>query len=615
MSVPLGIYKFEVYDGSTFITKLTYYAPLRRSASGESYYIDGNTGDGAYGVMNVFGGSVSMLFRNKTYPVSPYLHQTVFEVCKFPEFIGFNMSPYTDGRVLTFYLDKANHMGIYICINTGSPTYYQYKYFRGNWESGWFNDQGWVQDYWNQWGMYLGVGTSHSIPLPDWSQLAVVGDTSTDIFCYGAYDCLSDNRYNSTSGEAHSYPYRVNIRATGSSGPSGMTKAQMLTWLGAYTPSVPDPDNPFWPGGPSEPGDNDPGNFSEDSDVVTPDTMPILSSIATGMATLFTPDSTQLKSLSDIFWGSQWWTALQNTVEGIDKMFVSLGIVPFAVDAGSTVEVTWLGLAWTEVYLTLAAKQYYEFDMGTINMGNDDRIFTSGSALDYSPFSKLGIYLPFIGYQELDIDEFRGASVNLKYRIDILSGTCVALISVGGNTIYQFTGNCMTQIPITSQSFESMITNAVNVGIAVSGVRSASAVGSAAGEVSQEMVDKGKASEKQRALSDTKSRVHVEGAVDRLLSACANSIMGLKPNYDKSGAVSNSASLLAVKQPFLFLTTPRQCIPEHYQRYSGFPSNITRKIGECSGFLVVESIRLNGLVATSSEVEEIYELLKSGVIV
>ena len=389
--------------------------------------------------------------------------------------------------------------------------------------------------------------------------------------------------------------------------------ADIGAWVQGLAPI--DPDNPYSPGGPSGPGDDTPGNFSDDSDDVEEDTLPTISAVGTGMATIFTPGSLQLKNLSDIFWGASWWQALQNSVEGIDKMFVSLGIVPFVVTPGATVEVTWLGLAWTEVYLTLAAQQYFEFDMGSINLADDPRIFTSNSALDYSPFSKLGIYLPFIGYQELDVDEFRNATVSLKYRIDILSGTCVALVKINGNTIYQFTGNCMTQIPITSQSFESMITNAVNVGIAVSGVRSASAVGSAATEVNSELNAAGKTSEAQKTLADTKSRAHVEGATDRLLSACANSIMGLKPNYDKSGAVSNSASLLAVKQPFLFLTTPRQCIPEHYQRYSGFPSNITRKISECSGFLVVESIRLNHLVATSKEVEEIYDLLKSGVIV
>ena len=70
-------------------------------------------------------------------------------------------------------------------------------------------------------------------------------------------------------------------------------------------------------------------------------------------------------------------------------------MVPFDVEAGSTVSVTWLGID-TTVSLTLAAKQYYEFDMWSIYLSSDSIIFTSVSALDYIPFSTLGIYLPFI---------------------------------------------------------------------------------------------------------------------------------------------------------------------------------------------------------------------------
>ena len=399
------------------------------------------------------------------------------------------------------------------------------------------------------------------------------------------------------------------------SGYSSRTKntAALKTFFTGLEPI--DEDNPYAPGGTSDETELPPGNFSDDSDDVEEDIMPSLSAVGTGMATIFSPTNGQLKSLSDVFWGANWWQALQNTIEGIDKMFVSLGIVPFSVTKGSTVEVTWLGLPITEVQLTLAAQQFYEFDMGTIDLSNDTRIFTSGSALDYSPFSRLGIYLPFIGFQDLDIDECRGTTINVKYRIDILSGTCIALIKIGGNTIYQFTGNCVTQIPITSQNFENLFTNAVNVGIAFGVSRNAAAVASAGEAATAEMVQTGKMSATAAALDATQRSARVSGANASLGNATANAMMGMKPDFNKTGSVSASASLLAVKQPFLYLKTPRQCLPEHYQRYCGFPSNITGQLSEFSGYTVVEDIRLNGLVATSGEVEEIYDLLKSGIII
>lgn len=380
------------------------------------------------------------------------------------------------------------------------------------------------------------------------------------------------------------------------------------SWIGDFEPVIPDDDNPYWDGGTSTEGKGD-SNFSELSDTIELDTLPTIDAIGSGFATLFTPSKSQLIALADIMWNNNIFSALQNLVENITNMFTGLSIVPFTVEAGSTVEVTWFGLAITEVYLTLAAKQYYEIDMGSIDLGGDDRIFTSGSALDYAPYSKLGIYLPFIGFQELDVDECRGCVMGLKYRIDILSGTAVAIISLNGNNIYQYSGNCLTQIPITSESLESAISDAVSVGIAISNTGATAAT--AAGEIAES------ASSTDGLKFDDIANAHrkITSSEGQLASATANAAMGMKPTIKKSGAVSAAASLLSVRQPYLFLTTPRQSLPEHYQKYCGFPSNITGKLNTFSGFTVVESIRLNGLVATSPEVAEIYDLLKKGVII
>lgn len=387
-----------------------------------------------------------------------------------------------------------------------------------------------------------------------------------------------------------------------------------ITWLGDYEPTEEvDPDNPYSDGGTSgttqdTEGWNGDGNFSDDSDMPITDDLPSISAVGTGMTTIFRPSISQLRALSNLFWNADVFSFLQNLVENITNMFVSLAMVPFNVTAGATVSVTWLGID-TAISLTLAAKQFYEFDMGSINLGNDSRIFTSGSALDYSPFSTLGIYLPFIGYRDLDVDECRGAVLNLRYRIDILSGACVAIIKVDGRDIYEFTGNCLTQIPITNETMQSLVSDAVNVGLALSGTQAAGAV---AGAAEADAIAAGET------LTEEKS-AHLNQMVGRsrgqLASATANAAMGMKPSFAKTGAVSGSVAMMSVKQPYLFLKTPRQSIPDHYQRYCGFPSNISGRLGEFSGYTVVEDIRLNGLVATSPEVAEIYKLLKSGVII
>lgn len=366
----------------------------------------------------------------------------------------------------------------------------------------------------------------------------------------------------------------------------------------------PTEEDPFEEGGISEEGGGG-GNFSEDSDTVEADDLPSVSAVGTGFATLFTPSRGELRDLSRLFWNADVFSFLQNLVENITQMFTSLAIVPFVVTPGSRVSVTWLGID-TAVMLTLASKQIFEFDMGSINLANDSRIFTSNSVLDYSPFSKLGIYLPFIGYRDLDIDECRNSVIKLRYRVDILSGTCVAIISLNGNDIYQFTGNCLSQIPITNENMTSLLSTVTNVAIAGANAYNA-------GVASQAGLDElgSKATDADRA----RAHMMVANKEAHLSSASANAVISGKPTFEKTGSVSASASLLSIKQPYLFLTTPRQSLPANYNRYRGYPSNITATLGSLSGFTVVDDIRLNDLVATSDEVAEIYELLKKGVII
>ena len=52
------------------------------------------------------------------------------------------------------------------------------------------------------------------------------------------------------------------------------------------------------------------------------------------------------------------------------------------------------------------------------------------SLLDYSPFSRLTIYLPFVGFQELDDKLVVGHTLKVQYVVDVLSGRCLAQLFV-----------------------------------------------------------------------------------------------------------------------------------------------------------------------------------------
>lgn len=415
--------------------------------------------------------------------------------------------------------------------------------------------------------------------------------------------------------------YRANFIA-----PSSAAAAQIF-W--SKVPII-DPTNPYSAGGYSEPGGGDPGkqNFGDVSDMVNPDSLPDetqVGAVGCGLITIFTPSQAQLTRLAEMLWNKTFYDFLVNQFNAIEDLFVSLGIVPFQVTAGDTVAISFMNF-WeyltpgpipTQVTLTKAAKQWEEFNLGNVSLtgGDSSDAYASDSVLDYSPYSKLGIYLPFIGYQEMDIDECRGRTINLKYRVDILSGACLALISINGRTLYQFTGNCMTQLPLTSSDYSQIVSTATNVSIAAASAGTAGALASAGDALTSSRVESGQISPQMGEYQNAQHAAQVSNAEGSLAGATANGLMGLKPSFKKTGAISGSTSIFGVMQPYLVLTTPKQSMPDGYNKVCGFPCNMGGKLGDFSGFTVVEDIRLNGLVATAPEVEEIYKLLKTGVII
>lgn len=66
-----------------------------------------------------------------------------------------------------------------------------------------------------------------------------------------------------------------------------------------------------------------------------------------------------------------------------------------------------------------------DIDCGSIQIGE-----TFKSVMDYAPFSRLTIFLPFIGFQELDVSMVMNNVLHVIYTVDVLSGRCLAKLFV-----------------------------------------------------------------------------------------------------------------------------------------------------------------------------------------
>ena len=337
---------------------------------------------------------------------------------------------------------------------------------------------------------------------------------------------------------------------------------------------IPPSTDPYNPGGESDTGGGE-GTFDGTSVDIDFATLPTLSAVDTGFITLYNPSLTQLQSLASYMWSGLF------DINTFKKLFadpmqaiLGLSIVPGPVPSGAAQNVK-IGNIDSGVQMTKAATQYIDIDCGTLNVEE-----FWGAYLDYEPYTKAEIFLPFIGVHQIAIDDIMNKAVHIKYHIDLLSGGCACEIKCGGSVLYTFIGSCAVSIPITGNDW----TNVINGVISIAG-----SIGS--------MVASGGAS-----------------APSSIASIASSVVNNLKPSIEKSGSIAGAGGLLAGKVPVLILTRPRQALPGGQNTFTGYPAFITRSLGALSGYTEVHSIRLSGIDGTESEIDEIEELLKGGVI-
>lgn len=340
-----------------------------------------------------------------------------------------------------------------------------------------------------------------------------------------------------------------------------------------------DIDNPF----PNDP--NDGGDGPNDDPVTDPTDVPALPDTDIGncgLFTMYTPTLSQIQSL-----GSFLWTGLFDP-DNFKKLFtnpmdciIGLAILPCVPTAAGTKHIKF-GSVDSEITSSYISTQYKQFECGSVTIKKQ-----VGSFLDYTD-TKISIFLPFIGFRELATTDVMGATISVTYNVDCLTGSCVAFVKHSERGVmYAFNGSCIANIPLSGTNFSGAIQNAVST--------VASGVGVLAG------------------LASGAAPITAMSAVSMLNSA-ANTALNAKPTIQRSGNIGGAAGLLSGKRPFIIIERPNYSVPDFIGNYEGRVCNKTAKLGNLSGFTMVEKIHLDNIDATAEELNEIDKLLKEGVI-
>ena len=209
-------------------------------------------------------------------------------------------------------------------------------------------------------------------------------------------------------------------------------------------------------------------------------------------------------------------------------------------------------------------------------------------------------------------------TLTLRYNIDVLTGTTIALLKCvrkGRDNLnavmYEWQGNCVTQCPITAGNWSQIMASVIQLG-AMTGLALSQPV---AGAIGNSPAMYGSTTGTKLAASASEYADGKNLVSPSIATFGALNVLGSKVHVQRGGRIDMSAGAMSMQKAFVILNRPISGIPRGWNKYAGYPSLKIKRLGSQEGFVSVGAIKLDGLRATASEIGELDAILKAGVII
>lgn len=263
----------------------------------------------------------------------------------------------------------------------------------------------------------------------------------------------------------------------------------------------------------------------------------------------------------------------------------------------------------------------YRFDMqnsvqkiiypnGFINFGTFNCPYRfGGSFRDYAPYRRLTVYLPYIGWAELDLKRYIGKSVNVRYYIDTRTGGCMACLFANEILYDYFNGQMGVSMPITATDYVAYANAQINTLLGGAGAMKNNAGNLASG--AQSMIAQGVSAGSAIAGLAPVAGLAVGANVAKTMYGLTQNNIN---NFNVTKGASSSMLNCYLPQNVMFLDEVQKGQPTPNElSLMGYPSNASGNLQNFSGYLEVDAVNLICDTATDNERSEIMALLRSGV--
>lgn len=306
--------------------------------------------------------------------------------------------------------------------------------------------------------------------------------------------------------------------------------------------------------------------------VIVPPIIPVGGS-SSALFSVYNPTAGEIDSLGSYLWGSSVVELLSKFLQNPIDAVISLHQIYITPTISGRKNIK-LGYLDSGVASDCVSQQYESLDCGNVFVPeyyNDAR--------DYSPWTQVQIYLPFIGIMPLSAEDIIGSTVNVKYGIDVYTGALLATVTVTKpdgttQTLYTYEGSGCVQYPLTGGNMTGIVKG--GLGLLTGGL--------------------------------------VGGVSGALVGGLTGALSGGATVSRSSGFGGNSGAM-SYKKPYLIITRKIPDDAFNYPHFYGLPANRTTTLINCSGYTRVKDVNLDSIKATEREKQEIDTLLKQGILV
>lgn len=308
----------------------------------------------------------------------------------------------------------------------------------------------------------------------------------------------------------------------------------------------------------------DDGNDKDDNDENTGD-------VSAGIGVLtstFKMTKERLVQLGQFLWGANIFDKFSLVNNNPIENIISCKSIPINAD-GTNQEII-LGNVATGVNGEKISNNFAKQTIGSIAINEHYHNF-----LDYAPYTNIILYLPYIGFKELDTTLVMNKTLQIIYTVDAITGGCLAQVYVNSVRLYEFTGNVGIDIPITASNRAQVEAGYIQAGVGAT----MSAVGG-----------------------------NVGSAVTSLLNSATSQY-----HYSSTGNPSPMCVASTNRTCYVIIDRPNYQNLKAFNHTRGRKCYLSKTISTLHGFTICDSnIDLSGINATQSELEELKEILSSG---